>query len=380
MKHHRRVQQSAWNPSDEPDESPRQAAVSAEDGLQQPTRIRQPPPEQGYTVLVVPDQGAKVQKYKIGDAHVAALGHLSRVTSHHLRWLAYIGGSVVFLVLCAGAFMTWHYFSVVGKATENTALREENLKLKEQLASIKERVSHINDTLARVKHLNANLQNITQLSDPTRKLELGAEGESEENPAEEADPQQIAQNLDKLGAEAQAQEETLRALTGYFEDRQALLASAPSIWPVRGWVTSDFGFRLDPWTASRKQHVGLDIANAVGTGIVASGDGTVVYAAYESGYGNVIVIDHGSGLKTRYGHLSKMDVRPGDHVKRGQLIASMGNSGRSTGSHLHYEVRINGRPENPRKFILETDEPDDPMRGIASTGSRGAHGAMGGGD
>jgi murein DD-endopeptidase MepM/ murein hydrolase activator NlpD len=344
------------------------------------TRILQPPPEQGYTVLVVPDQGSKVQKFKLGAMHLWSLSFLSRVTSKHLRFAAYIGGPIVFLLLSAGAYMTWHYFSVVGRAAENTALRDENLKLKEQLASIKERVAHINDTLARVKHLNANLQNITQLTDPSRKLELNAEAESEENPAEEADPQQISQNLEKLGAEAQAQEETLRALTGYFEDRQALLASAPSIWPVRGWITSDFGFRLDPWTANRKQHVGLDIANAMGSSIVASGDGTVVYAAYESGYGNVIVIDHGSGLKTRYGHLSKIDVHVGDHVKRGQHIAAMGTTGRSTGSHLHYEVRINGRPENPRKFILETDEPDDPMHGMASTGTRGAHGAMGGGD
>src|SRR5207244_2411032 len=125
--------------------------------------------------------------------------------------------------------------------------------------------------------------------------------------------------------------DTLKALTGYFEDRKALLASAPSIWPVRGWVTSDFGFRLDPYTAERRLHAGLDIANAAGTPVAAPADGTVVYAAQESGYGNVVVIDHGSGLKTRYGHLSKINVHLGDHVTRGQTIAAVGNSGRSTG-------------------------------------------------
>jgi murein DD-endopeptidase MepM/ murein hydrolase activator NlpD len=146
-------------------------------------------------------------------------------------------------------------------------------------------------------------------------------------------------------------------------------------------VTSDFGFRLDPFTAERKSHEGLDIANAAGTGVVAPADGVVVYAAAENGYGNVLVLDHGFGIKTRYGHLSKIEVRLGDRIKRGQLIASIGNTGRSTGPHLHYEVRVNGVPENPRKFILETDEPADPLHdGFKSASARGSHGAMGGGD
>jgi murein DD-endopeptidase MepM/ murein hydrolase activator NlpD len=344
-------------------------------------RILQPPPEPGYTVLIVPDQGSKVQKLKLGAPHVAALNQLARVQGFQLRRLAWICGSLAFVLLGTAVGMAWHYFNVVGRATENTSLREENLKLKEQLASIKERVGHINDTLGRVKHLNANLQNITQLSDPARKLGAGNESDPEgEDPTEDVDPGKLAQNLDQLSAEAQRQEETLRQLTVYFEDRQAVLASAPSIWPVRGWVTSDFGFRLDPWTSARKQHAGLDIANAVGTPIVAPADGTVVYAATESGYGNVLVLDHGSGIKTRYGHLSKIEAHLGDRVKRGQVVAAVGNSGRSTGSHLHYEVRVNGVPENPRRFILETDEPDDPLHGIASAGPRGAPGAMGGGE
>jgi len=349
--------------------------------LQNLARILQPPPEPGYTVLVVPDQGSKVQKLKLGAFHVAALAQLAKIQASQLRRLAWIAGSLAFVLVVSGAVMAWHYFAVVGRATENTTLREENIKLKEQLASIKERVAHINDTLNHVKNLNAKLQNITQLSDPARKLGASMEGEPEgDDPTEEVNPAKLAQNLEQISAEAQRQEDTLSQLNLYFEDRQALLASAPSIWPVRGWVTSDFGFRLDPWTAARKQHAGLDIANAVGTPVVATADGAVVYAAQESGYGNVLVLDHGSGVKTRYGHLSRIDVHVGDRVKRGQVVAAVGNSGRSTGSHLHYEVRINGLPENPRKFILETDEPDDPLHGIASAGPKGARGAIGGGD
>ena len=159
--------------------------------------------------------------------------------------------------------------------------------------------------------------------------------------------------MDKLSADATSQEDTLKALTGYFDDRKAVLASAPSIWPVRGWVTSDFGTRLDPYTSERVMHAGLDIATTHGKEVVAPSDGTVVFAGLEGGYGNVLVIDHGYGIKTRYGHLASIRVKAGEKVKRGALIAGVGNTGRSTGPHLHYEVRVNGIAQNPRKFILD---------------------------
>ena len=145
----------------------------------------------------------------------------------------------------------------------------------------------------------------------------------------------------------------MRELHEYFDDQALLLASTPSIWPTRGWVTSDFGVRLDPYTAERVMHRGLDSATPHGQSVYAPSDGTVVYAGPEAGYGKVLVIDHGYGVKTRFGHLSKLEVKTGDRVKRGQLVGAVGNTGRSTGPHLHYEVRVNGIPENPRKFILE---------------------------
>ena len=100
-------------------------------------------------------------------------------------------------------------------------------------------------------------------------------------------------------------------------------------------------------------HEGLDIAAPHGKEVLAPSDGIIVFAGLEGGYGNVLVIDHGYGVKTRFGHLSKLEVKTGDRVKRGQLVGAVGNTGRSTGPHLHYEVRVNGIPENPRKFILE---------------------------
>ena len=111
--------------------------------------------------------------------------------------------------------------------------------------------------------------------------------------------------------------------------------------------------RLDPYTSERVMHAGMDIAGPHGKEVIAPSDGTVVFAGLEGGYGNVLVIDHGYGIKTRYGHLSAVKVKAGEKVKRGQIIAALGNTGRSTGPHLHYEVRVNGIAQNPRKFLLD---------------------------
>jgi murein DD-endopeptidase MepM/ murein hydrolase activator NlpD len=110
---------------------------------------------------------------------------------------------------------------------------------------------------------------------------------------------------------------------------------------------------MDPYTGERRMHEGLDVATPHGQPVQTPSDGTIVFVGTEGGYGKVLVVDHGYGVKTRYGHLSEIFVGLGDRVLRGEKIAAVGNTGRSTGPHLHYEVRVNGIPENPRKFILE---------------------------
>ncbi len=136
------------------------------------------------------------------------------------------------------------------------------------------------------------------------------------------------------------------------EKKKNLLASTPSIKPVDGWITSGFGYRDSPFTGERVFHSGLDISNKPGTEIIATADGKISYAARKALLGNLINIDHGYGRVTRYGHLEKILVKPGQRVKRGDIIGLMGNTGQSTGPHLHYEVRINGAPIDPLKYIL----------------------------
>ena len=133
--------------------------------------------------------------------------------------------------------------------------------------------------------------------------------------------------------------------------------AVPSEKPVRSAeFTSGYGVRSDPFKGRAAMHAGIDLAGPLGTSIYATADGTVSSAGFNSGgYGNLIKVDHGKGIETRYGHLSKVEIKAGDHVKRGQEIARMGSTGRSTGSHLHYEVRIAGKPVNPIPFMKSTD-------------------------
>jgi murein DD-endopeptidase MepM/ murein hydrolase activator NlpD len=134
--------------------------------------------------------------------------------------------------------------------------------------------------------------------------------------------------------------------------RNALAAATPSIWPAHGWLSSTVGPRHDPITGERDFHEGLDISADRGSAVYATADGTVTHAAAEGGYGNLVVLDHGYGLETRYGHLSRYRVRVGDQVKRGDVVGLVGSTGRSTGYHLHYEVRVNGRLLNPLQLLL----------------------------
>ena len=137
------------------------------------------------------------------------------------------------------------------------------------------------------------------------------------------------------------------------ERRNALAAATPSIWPAYGWLTSGIGSRPDPMTGSEDFHAGLDIAGEKGQPIYATAAGRVTHAGYQGGYGNLVVVEHGFGLETKYGHLSSYSVRPGQQVKRGDVIGRLGATGRATGYHLHYEVRANGRLLNPLQLLTQ---------------------------
>ncbi len=163
---------------------------------------------------------------------------------------------------------------------------------------------------------------------------------------------EMHQQIDELDVASQRRENSFDALLDKLEGQRNLLASTPAIRPTSGWMTSRFGRRVSPFTGRKEFHKGVDIANRKGTAILATANGIVSFAGKKGAMGNVIVIDHGHGILTRYAHLSEALKKRGEKVKRGDIVAQMGSSGRSTGPHLHYEVHLNGVPVNPTKYIL----------------------------
>ena len=309
-----------------------------------------------YTVLIVPERSDKVRRLKIPQ-----------------RWLVQAALAAIVLVGFAG-FMLVHYVYTVDQASENGALKEENTALKTKLRVVQDEIARIDGTLQRIDQFSTRIRTITQLNDPDRNLNIGplsndpnsktpevmyATGERIEYEDEVLDSKLamrlIDSNLDKLEGESLRQQDNASQLHDFFANQDGLLASTPSLRPTRSkLVTSEFGLRTDPYTDHRVMHKGIDFAADHGADVIAPAEGRVVFVGNRgNGYGQTVVIDHGYAIQTHYAHLSDYKVKVGDYVRRGQVIGQVGNTGRSTGAHLHYEVRFNGIPQDPEKFILD---------------------------
>jgi len=149
------------------------------------------------------------------------------------------------------------------------------------------------------------------------------------------------------------EEELMAQLYEHLQDKVDLLIHTPSIIPTKGWISSRYGYRHNPFVRKKSFHAGLDIAAAVGTPVYAPADGKIRSVGMMGGFGKVVIIDHGYEIVTKYGHNSKLHVKKNQKVKRGQKIASVGSTGRSTGPHLHYQIEVKGKPVNPENFILD---------------------------
>ena len=308
-----------------------------------------------YTVLVVPERSAAVRRFKIA----------------HTR-LVQIGGVLVGLLTVA-AMLLVHYAYVVEHAGQAASLKNENVALRSRLRVVQDEIARIDGTLQRIDQFASRVRAITQLNDPDRNLAIGplsgdgskapqvlyALGERIENEDEMLDSKlalrMIDNNLEHLEGETLRQEDNLRQLHDYFDEAGGLLAATPSIRPTRSrLVSSGFGARVDPYTEHPVMHKGIDFAADHGADVVATADGMVVFVGSRgNGYGKTVVVDHGYGVQTHYAHLSDFRVRMGERVQRGNVIAAVGNTGRTTGAHLHYEVRFSAIPQDPEKFILD---------------------------
>jgi len=175
--------------------------------------------------------------------------------------------------------------------------------------------------------------------------------------------QRLVQDLERLEREIALRGESLQAVQEYLTKQKDRLTATPSLWPTEGQVTSRFGPRTSPFTGQPQHHTGVDIAAPPGTPIRAPAAGVVTFAGPLPGYGNVLVLTHGFGFKTFYGHNQRNAVVKGQAVTRGQQIATVGNTGYSTGAHLHYEVLLNDAPHDPLKYIVDEERRANVIRG-----------------
>lgn len=336
-----------------------------------------------YTLMLVGDERSPVRRF-----HVPA-GVLKK---------ALIGGVIAVLV---GVVGFWDYWRLRADNAELTSLRIEAAEQREQLQLFGQTIEQVESELIRVKELErkvriiANLPGatatggdaVTELAPPmpvggdpaapglalpagvpVEAPELGQGGdEPHAHAMDDLDDalasglatekarrvRQMEQHAKVLDGAAEFRGVSLEELVEQLEKKRTKLASSPSIWPAKGWLTSRYGYRVSPFTGKRQLHGGIDIAARRGTPVVAPAKGRVKFVGRKGPLGNAIVLDHGFGVSTLYGHNEELLVKAGEEVERGQQIAAVGSSGRSTGPHLHYVVQIGGKSTDPLNYIFD---------------------------
>jgi murein DD-endopeptidase MepM/ murein hydrolase activator NlpD len=267
----------------------------------------------------------------------------------------------LFGIIILSLYLVYEYNDAKDKVWELQSVREELMQQKAQVQNFALNMLDYKRQMFLLRDLDTKLRRVVSLGPRDRAQQvLGIGGPDElgiqnlatmgEKKQEEA-LKEMHQELSQLKGAASRQETSLQMLIEYFEDKRSLYASTPSAWPVRGWITSPFGNRTSPFSGILKFHEGLDIAAQTGTPVMAPADGVVVKAGFSTGYGNMVEISHGYGIKTIFAHNSRLNVKAGQRVRRGDVISYVGDSGSSTGPHLHYEVRLNGLPVNPTKYM-----------------------------
>jgi murein DD-endopeptidase MepM/ murein hydrolase activator NlpD len=282
------------------------------------------------TIIFVPHARAKFRKLKV--SHRFLFSIVSVVTSS----------------LCLSTFFSVQYFTALSQTHELTKLRHENRELQTANEQFSKSVESLRTQLHTVEDRTRKLAIIAGINTLDETNQGGVGGL---RPADLGD-NPYRDDLDKMAFRSHRLEKDLSVVQQKLVEQVEILSSTPSIAPVRGILTDGFGGRSDPFTGEPGTHNAVDISSAVGQAVHAPADGTVVKAEWANGYGNVVYIAHGNGYSTRYGHLSNFAVKPAQRVKRGDIIGYVGSTGRSTGPHLHYEVRLNNNPVNPLEYIL----------------------------
>ena len=320
-----------------------------------------------YTVLVFSQQAAKVKKFIFSPLTLK------------------VGAAALILLLIFSGYLFYDYVSYQKKVFDLKALRSELTFQQAEIQSFLEKITFLEEQLTRLKQVEEqvkkDLMEVQELkkekkvkklipppSPPAKSSKASESPESiqysspirgEEVSILEKERSKLVSRLHldllDLSKEAFQREQTLKELKDFLRAQKSVLLSMPSLWPVIGRITSAFGeTRYSPSSGGTRPHMGIDIAAPSGTPILAAVDGIVIIASREAEYGRLVCLDHGHGYTTMYGHLKDIHVKPGDRVQAGQILGTVGTSGNTTGPHLHYEVRIYGRPVNPFSYLTQT--------------------------
>ena len=324
-----------------------------------------------YTLMVIPDRSGKVRRFQ--------------VSGRCIRRAAWAAGIAL---LCIGVLAV-DWVRARRDTHELDSLRAETVAQQTQLEGLEGAVLTLEQRLGRVSELERKVRVIADLPAPAERTvapPAGLGGDEVEVPLPQLSPEEAglpaseppevrpeppapisslsgparASRVASLQARAlhlarlaESRQESLGGLVDGLRGKSRRLASTPSIWPTKGWVTSGYGQRTSPFTGRRQFHSGIDVASRSGMPVVAPARGRVVFAGKKGPLGRTLILDHGYGVRTTYGHNGKLHVKRGQEVERGEKIAVVGNTGRSTGPHLHYAVQVDGRRVNPMNYILD---------------------------
>jgi murein DD-endopeptidase MepM/ murein hydrolase activator NlpD len=303
------------------------------------------------TIVVVPEGPRKIRQIKIPRFWISSLVVLFLAGSVSLAWVIR------------------DYLSIKQSLPRLSSLQEENTLQRQQISSLAGKVDAINLKMGELKEFDRKVRAMVSM-DPSKGSGIESSGEQQQfigiggsdsalgginSPSERGHKKLVRmmyRALDNLDSDISVQKDEKAELMRLLDRQKSILACTPSVWPARGWLSSTFGYRVSPFTTEKELHRGLDICARKGAPVIAPADGVVESVEWDPGYGKTVILNHGYGLISMYAHLDKVHVKKGQVVRRHQEIAQVGDSGRTTGPHLHYEVHLSGVPVNPLRYIL----------------------------
>ncbi len=296
------------------------------------------------TLVIIPENAARVKQFEFSRAFIV------------------LAGCVTVLCVTAISFIVYDYCKLKKALPFAHLLERQVTDQRAQIQVFAKEIDTLKSDMMALQEFEKKIRVVANIGHPAGQDAVFGIGGSMPEDLDASLPltekhnsllREMHDQVEQLHEASAIQKKAFGDLHEYLQGQKSLLASTPTIRPTTGWISSRFGYRISPFTGAKEFHQGIDIATRRDTPIVAPADGTVTFVGRKGRLGKSMVIDHGNGMLTRYGHVNKYLVKRGTHVKRGEKIALVGNTGRSTAPHLHYEVHLNGLPVNPKKHILD---------------------------